>query len=90
MPDGFVKETATALVLRPREFLANARDLMTLKQSVSEQVPRYGEIKIPITIVAGDADATVSTARSRVPCRMRNSSYCKASATWCSKSRPKW
>jgi pimeloyl-ACP methyl ester carboxylesterase len=62
MPDGFVKETATALVLRPREFLANARDLMTLKQSVSEQVPRYGEIKIPITIVAGDADATVSTA----------------------------
>jgi pimeloyl-ACP methyl ester carboxylesterase len=32
MPDGFVKNTATWLLLRPREFLANARDLVTLKQ----------------------------------------------------------
>ena len=31
MPDGYVKDTATALLLRPREFLANARDLVTLK-----------------------------------------------------------
>jgi pimeloyl-ACP methyl ester carboxylesterase len=62
MPDGFVENTATSLLLRPREFLANARDLVTLKAAVAEQAPRYAEIKAPITIIAGDAaDKTVST-----------------------------
>src|SRR5205814_7218141 len=62
MPDGFVESTATSLLLRPREFLANARDLVTLKAAVAEQSPRYSEIKAPITIIAGDAtDKTVST-----------------------------
>ena len=41
MPDGFVKNTATPLLLRPREFIANARDLVTLKAAVAEQAPRY-------------------------------------------------
>ncbi|MGC2775205.1 MAG: alpha/beta hydrolase [Bradyrhizobium sp.] len=61
MPDDFVERTATALLLRPREFMANARDLVTLKQAVIEQAPRYGEIKVPVTIVAGEADRTVFT-----------------------------
>jgi len=61
MPQDFVKSTATALLLRPREFLANARDLVTLKQAVAEQAPRYGEIKLPVTIISGDVDKTVST-----------------------------
>jgi pimeloyl-ACP methyl ester carboxylesterase len=61
MPDGFVNDSATPLLLRPPTFLANARDLMSLKQAVTEQVPRYGEIKVPTTIISGDADATVST-----------------------------
>jgi pimeloyl-ACP methyl ester carboxylesterase len=49
------------LLLRPREFLANARDLVTLKAAVVEQAPRYGTIKAPITIITGEADKTVST-----------------------------
>ncbi|WP_284422591.1 MULTISPECIES: alpha/beta hydrolase [unclassified Bradyrhizobium] len=61
MPDDFVEQTATPLLLRPREFMANARDLVTLKQAVIEQSPRYGEIKAAVTIVAGDADRTVYT-----------------------------
>jgi pimeloyl-ACP methyl ester carboxylesterase len=61
MPDGFVGDTATRLLLRPREFLANARDLVTLKAAVIAQAPRYGDIKVPVTIIAGDADKTVST-----------------------------
>jgi pimeloyl-ACP methyl ester carboxylesterase len=61
MPEGFVGDTATPLLLRPREFLANARDLVTLKAAVAEQAPRYGDIKVPVTIIAGDADKTVST-----------------------------
>ncbi len=61
MPKNFVKDSATLLLLRPREFLANARDLVTLKQAVEEQAPRYGEIRAPVTIISGDLDKTVST-----------------------------
>ena len=61
MPDDFVDDTATPLLLRPREFLANARDLVRLKQAVREQVPRYGEISAPTVIISGDVDKTVST-----------------------------
>jgi pimeloyl-ACP methyl ester carboxylesterase len=61
MPDGFIKNTATSLLLRPREFLANAWDLVTLKAAVAEQAPRYAGIKAPITILSGDVDKTVST-----------------------------
>jgi pimeloyl-ACP methyl ester carboxylesterase len=61
MPDGFLADTATPLLLRPREFLANARDLMTLKAAVAEQAPRYAEIKAPTVVITGEADKTVST-----------------------------
>ena len=61
MPDGFVKESATPLLLRPREFIANAYDLVTLKASVAVQAPRYGEIRAPVTIIAGAPDKTVKT-----------------------------
>ena len=61
MPDGFVNDTATRLLLRPREFLANAWDLVTLQAAMAEQSPRYADITAPITIIAGDIDKTVST-----------------------------
>jgi len=62
MPDGYLGNTATSLLLRPRAFLANAWDLTMLKAAVAEQAPRYAEIKAPITIISGDAaDKTVST-----------------------------
>lgn len=60
-PENFVEDTATLLLLRPREFLANACDLVTLKQAVAEQAPRYREISAPVTIISGDVDKTVST-----------------------------
>jgi pimeloyl-ACP methyl ester carboxylesterase len=61
MPDGFVRDSATPLLLRPREFIANAHDLVTLKQAVAEQAPRYAEITAPVTIIAGEPDKTVKT-----------------------------
>ncbi len=61
MPDGFVQDSATPLLLRPREFIANAYDLVTLKEAVRAQVARYGEIKAPVTIIAGEPDKTVKT-----------------------------
>jgi pimeloyl-ACP methyl ester carboxylesterase len=61
MPENFVKDTSTLLLLRPREFLANARDLVTLKAAMEEQAPRYAAITAPTTIISGDVDKTVST-----------------------------
>jgi pimeloyl-ACP methyl ester carboxylesterase len=62
MPDGFVRDSATPLLLRPREFIANAHDLVTLKGAVREQAPRYAEITAPVVVISGDgADKTVST-----------------------------
>jgi pimeloyl-ACP methyl ester carboxylesterase len=60
MPAGFVKDSATRLLLRPRELLANSWDLVTLKAAVAEQAPRYGNIKAPVVAITGDADTTVS------------------------------
>src|SRR5205823_12856586 len=61
MPDGFVENTATSLLLRPREFLANARDLVMLKAAVAEQAPRYANIGVPTVVISGELDKTVST-----------------------------
>ena len=60
MPDGYVAKSAIPLVLRPREFLANAWDLVTLKVAVTEQASRYVEIRMPVVAITGDADTTVS------------------------------
>jgi pimeloyl-ACP methyl ester carboxylesterase len=67
MPDDFIGRTATRLLLRPREFLANARDLVTLKAAVAEQSPRYPAIRTPTVIISGDVDKTVSTNRHSRP-----------------------
>jgi pimeloyl-ACP methyl ester carboxylesterase len=67
MPDGFVGDTATALLLRPREFLANARDLVSLKTAVAEQAPRYAAIRMPAVVISGELDKAVSTNRHSRP-----------------------
>ena len=76
MPENFVGNTATPLLLRPREFLANARDLVTLKAAVAEQAPRYADIRVPTVVITGEVDKTVSTNRHSRPfakrCRTRN------------------
>jgi pimeloyl-ACP methyl ester carboxylesterase len=54
-----VSSTRLSLLLRPREFLANAHDMATLKDAVAAQMPRYGEIKVPVVILHGDVDKSV-------------------------------
>ncbi len=61
-PPDYAVRTAVSLLLRPAEFRANAQDLVHLKKFVTTQAPRYGEIKAPLAIVAGDDnDLVVST-----------------------------
>jgi pimeloyl-ACP methyl ester carboxylesterase len=61
MPDGYIEATAVRMVLRPQVFLNNAWDLTTLKAEMVKQSPSYPSIRIPVTIITGDADKTVST-----------------------------
>ena len=62
MPERYVKATALSLLIRPREFLTNGCDMVTLKASIDLLRPRYGEITAPTVIIHGDADRTVSLA----------------------------
>jgi pimeloyl-ACP methyl ester carboxylesterase len=60
-PLDYVRRAAIPLVLRPRQFLANARDVAGLKEFVVAQAPRYSEIKTPTVIITYDRDTTVSS-----------------------------
>ena len=70
MPPDYVRHSALALLLRPVAFVANARDVARLKESVTRQSPRYAEIRAPTVIITGDRDTIVSPdIHSQRPCR---------------------
>jgi pimeloyl-ACP methyl ester carboxylesterase len=86
MPENYIGNTATPLLLRPREFLANARDLVTLKAAVEEQAQHYAAIKAPTVVISGSTKPCRRVSiRARSPrrCPTQNSSCCQASVTWC-------
>ena len=60
-PPDYGARTGVALLLRPNVFIANAQDLAGLKEFVRQQAPRYGELKMPVTIISGDKDPVVYT-----------------------------
>lgn len=60
-PKDYVQKTKVRLVLRPRVFRDNARDVSSLKPFIVAQAKRYGAISCPTAIVTGDADAIVFT-----------------------------
>jgi len=59
-PPDYLRRTASRLVLRPAEFMANAQDLAVLKAFVTAQVPRYRAITAPTAVISGDRDTVVS------------------------------
>ncbi len=60
-PAAYAEKAQIALVLRPPVFRANADDVAALHSAVSAQSARYGDIRIPATILGGDRDTIVST-----------------------------
>ena len=60
MPANYVRDVAIPLLMRPREFTANAWDIVMLKPSVAAQVARYPQITAPTVVISGDVDKTVS------------------------------
>jgi pimeloyl-ACP methyl ester carboxylesterase len=59
-PEGYYEKSGLALLFRPDDFAANAADLYHLKPQIVAQSRRYGELRLPIAIVTGESDTTVS------------------------------
>jgi pimeloyl-ACP methyl ester carboxylesterase len=54
-PAGY-REMIEAFTVRPRPFLAFASELQSLEGDLREQEPHYGDITVPVEIVAGAVD----------------------------------
>jgi hypothetical protein len=48
------------LVLRPKTFYSNARDLALLEDFIAAKVRRYADLRTPTVIITGDRDTMVS------------------------------
>ena len=59
VPPGFAR-AALPLAIRPGSYAANANDVRNLKPFLAEQSKRHGELKMPVEIVAGTMDRSVS------------------------------
>jgi pimeloyl-ACP methyl ester carboxylesterase len=60
VPEDYVRRAAILLVLRPKTFYCNARDLALLQGFIAAQVPRYVDLRTPTVIITGDCDTLVS------------------------------
>ncbi len=67
-PPEFVQATRVPLVLRPLQFRSNCEDVVNAMASVAALSPRYGAIRAPTEIVAGDSDGVVSTRIHALAC----------------------
>ena len=59
-PENYVRDTAAALVLRPRTFRNNAEDIANLYDHVVAVSPQYDGIDKPTVIITGETDEIVS------------------------------
>jgi pimeloyl-ACP methyl ester carboxylesterase len=59
VPAGYLDTAGIALVLRPKSFCNNARDVANLLAWVKENQPLYATIAAPTVIVTGDSDDIV-------------------------------
>lgn len=58
-PHDYRRRSAAFLLLRPKAFLANARDIAGLRAFLEDEAPRYGSLAAPTIIIAGDRDRVV-------------------------------
>ncbi|HZW46547.1 MAG TPA: alpha/beta hydrolase [Microvirga sp.] len=58
---GIVRKGFIPLAFRPRAYEANMLDFAVMYDAVSRQSPRYGEIRVPTVVIAGDCDEIVWT-----------------------------
>lgn len=61
-PEGYLDHVGPTLSLRRHSMRANARQVNWLRPYVVEMAAQYGQIKVPVEIVHGDADTIVPLA----------------------------
>jgi len=66
-PRDYRKRSAALLLLRPSNFLANARDMADLKRNLEPQPARYPGLAIPTVVMNGASDFVVAPALHAVP-----------------------
>jgi pimeloyl-ACP methyl ester carboxylesterase len=66
-PSNYEETTGLKLLLRPKNFMANAQDVAGLLAHVETRKGQYDRIKAPVTIISGERDKTVSTTIHSVP-----------------------
>ncbi|WP_428409299.1 alpha/beta fold hydrolase [Hyphococcus sp.] len=59
-PDNYFEESGLSLLFRPHDFKANAADIANLKSEIIAQQSRYATLKLPVAVVTGTSDSTVS------------------------------
>lgn len=59
-PEGYYEKSGLTLLFRARDFKNNAADLRHLKPQIIEMSKRYRELVLPVAIVTGASDKTVS------------------------------
>jgi pimeloyl-ACP methyl ester carboxylesterase len=60
VPPDYIHRAAIRLVLRPKTFYSNTRDLALLEDFIAAQVRRYADLRTPTVIITGDRDTMVS------------------------------
>lgn len=59
-PENYVERSGLQLLFRPQDFKSNAEDVAKLKGEIIKQQRRYSELDLPVTILTGLDDDTVS------------------------------
>ncbi|MCA8887431.1 MAG: alpha/beta hydrolase [Parvularculaceae bacterium] len=59
-PENYYEKSGLTLLFRPHDFKNNAADLRQLKSQIIEMSRRYGELTLPMAIITGADDDTVS------------------------------
>ncbi|MEI9927683.1 MAG: alpha/beta fold hydrolase [Sphingomonas sp.] len=64
VPADFAVRGGGALAVRPKSFLAGSHDVAVARAELEALAPRYGEIRVPVAILFGRADALLDPARN--------------------------
>ena len=61
VPERWLSEFPFDMMLRPSQIRAEAAEAAIMVPAAAGMAPRYGELKVPVIIVAGEGDAIVTT-----------------------------
>ena len=59
-PENYYERVGLPLLFRPSDFKSNASDIVNLKAEIIAMQDRYGALKLPMAIMTGSEDTTVS------------------------------